>query len=335
MIEYNKKNARSWSIMGINPSIWSVGFPEALEKDIENTYLLTADLGRYSGLTRTASIHPEIFYNVGIAEQNMVGIAGGLALHGKRVYMTTYAPFMTLRCADQIRHFMGNLNLPLVAVGSASGMSARSSGDALTCINDIALMRTVPNVVVLSPADCAEAIKMMEAIPDLNAPVYMRFCGAVNIPIVYTEDYNFKIGKAVMLKKGKKAAIIATGTNMVSESLKAAKLIEEKLGFSPTVIDMHTIKPIDLECITELAQTHDVVATVEEHSIIGGLGGAVSEALAKINHSSRQIFLGVGDRTYKAGSRAFCLEQCGLTAQGIADRVESALNKNILGGLYD
>lgn len=327
MIEYNKKNARSWSIMGINPSIWSVGFPEALEKDLENTYLLTADLGRYSGLTRIASAHPEIFYNVGIAEQNMVGIAGGLALHGKRVYMTTYAPFMTLRCADQMRHFMGNLNLPIVAVGSASGMSARNSGDALTCINDIALMRTVPNAVVLSPADCAEAIKMMEAIPDLNAPVYMRFCGATNIPIVYTEDYDFKIGKAVTLKKGEKAAIVATGTNMVSESLKAAALIEEKLGFSPTVIDMHTIKPIDRECITDLAQTHDIIASVEEHSVIGGLGSAVAEVMSEFRHGSRQIFLGVGDRTYKPGNRAFCLEQCGLTAQGIAESIEKAINK--------
>lgn len=326
MIEYSKKNARTWSIMGINPSIWSVGFPDVLERDIDNTYLLTADLGRYSGLTRTVSQHPEIFYNVGISEQNMVGIAGGLALHGKRVYVTTYAPFMTLRCADQMRHFMGNLNLPIVAVGSASGMSARNSGDALTCINDIALMRTVPNVVVLSPADCSEAIKMMTAIPDLNAPVYMRFCGATNIPVVYSEDYDFEIGKAVTLKKGEKIAIIATGTNLVFDSIKAAKLIEEKLGFSPTVIDMHTIKPIDAECIKELAQTHEIIVTVEEHSIIGGLGGAVSEELAKIRHSSRQLFLGVGDRTYKAGSRAYVLEQCGLTPQNIADSIENALN---------
>lgn len=326
MIEYNKKNARTWSIMGLNPSVWSVGFPEALKKDLDNTYLLTADLGRYSGLSRTVSQHPEIFYNVGICEQNMVGIAGGLALHGKRVYMTTYAPFMTLRCADQMRHFMGNLNLPIVAVGSAAGMSARNSGDALTCINDIALMRAVPNVVVLSPADCAEAIKMMEAIPELNAPVYIRFCGSVNIPVVYTEDYDFKIGKGVTLKKGEKAAIIATGTNLVSDSLKAAALLEEKLGFSPTVVDVHTIKPIDDQLIKELAQTHDIIATVEEHSIIGGLGGAVAETLADVRHNSRQIFLGVGDKTYKPGSRAYCLEQCGLTPQGIADSIEKAIS---------
>lgn len=325
MIEYNKKNARSWSIMGINPSVWSVGFPEVLEKDLENTYLLTADLGRYSGLTRVASAHPEIFYNIGIAEQNMVGIAGGLALHGKRVFMTTYAPFMTLRCADQMRHFMGNLNLPIVAVGSASGMSARNSGDALTCINDIALMRTVQNVVVLSPADCTEAVKMMEAIPDLNAPVYMRFCGATNIPIVYADDYDFEIGKAVTLKNGEKTAIIATGTNLVSDSLKAAKLLEEKLDFSPTVIDMHTIKPIDSERIRELAQTHELIVTVEEHSIIGGLGGAVAEVLAGIRHGSRQLFLGAADKTYKAGSRAFCLEQCGLTAEKIAEAIENTI----------
>lgn len=326
MIEFNKKNARSWSLMGVSSAMWNTAFMEIIEKDRNNTYLLTADLGRVSGLSRIAAEYPDVYYNVGIEEQNMVGIAGGLALHGKRAYMTTLAPFMTLRCADQMRHFMGNLDLPIVAVGIQSGFTSRNSGDALTCINDIALMRTVQNVVVLSPADCMEAIKMMIAIPDLNAPVYMRFCGATNIPIVYTDDYDFKIGKAVTLNKGEKAAIIATGTNLVSDSLKAAKLIEEKLGFSPTVIDMHTIKPIDSECIKELAQTHEIIATVEEHSIIGGLGGAVAETLAGIRHSSRQLFLGAGDRTYKAGSRAFVLEQCGLTPQGIADSIENFLN---------
>lgn len=328
MIEFNKRNARSWSIMGINPSIWSIGFAETLEQSIENTYLLTADLGRYSGLTRVASQHPEIFYNVGITEQNMVGIAAGLALHGKRVYMTTYAPFMTLRCADQMRHFMGNLNLPMVAVGSAAGVTSRNSGDALTCVNDIALMQAVPNVVVLSPADCSQAIKMMLEIPKLNAPVYMRVCGSTNIPVVYPEDFDFEIGKAITLKKGKIIAIAATGTTLVSESLRAAEIVEERLGFTPTVVDVHTIKPLDEECFTELARTHDLIFTVEEHSVIGGLGGAVAQTISQIRHSSRLISLGVGDRTYKPGSRSFVLQQCGLTAEGIAASIETAWKEN-------
>ncbi len=325
MIEYNKRNARSWSIMGMKPSIWSVGFSEILKTNHENTYLLTADLERHSGLSRVASVHPEIFYNVGISEQNMAGIAGGLALHGKRVYMTTYAPFMVLRCADQMRHFMGNLNLPIVAVGSSAGMFNRNSGSALTCINDIALMRAVPNVVVLSPADCMEAVKMMEAVSDLNAPVYMRFCDAVNIPVIYKEDYQFEIGRAVVLKRGEKAAIIATGTTLVSESLEAAALIENRFGFFPTVVDMHTIKPLDTECIKELSETHDVLITVEEHSIIGGLGGAVAETLSGIRHKCIHLCVGVGDQTYKPGNRKYMLKQCGLTAQSIADKVGNAL----------
>lgn len=322
MIEFNRKNIRSWSIMGINPSIWSVGFPEVLKEDLKNTYLLTADLGRYSGLQRNIAQHPEIFYNIGIAEQNMVGIAAGLALHGKHVYMTTYAPFMTLRCADQIRHFMGNLNLPICAIGSAAGMSARNSGDALTAVNDIAFMRAVPNVVILSPADCAQAIKMMLAIPQLKSPVYMRFCGAVNLPIVYQEEFGFEIGKAIELKRGKGVALIATGTNLVSEAVKAAAILEKKIGLVPTVIDMHTIKPLDNECINQLVQSHQLLATIEEHSIIGGLGGAVAEVLSKIHHNCRQEFFGIGDQTYLPGSRQFVLEQCGLTAQAIAERIE-------------
>lgn len=322
MIEYNKRNIRSWSIMGIKPSVWSVGFAEVLQKDIDNTYLLTADLERHSGLTRIASLHPEIFYNVGIAEQNMVGIAAGLALHGKHVYMTTYAPFMTLRCADQMRHFMGNLNLPIVAVGSSAGVSNRNSGDALTCVNDMALMRAVPNAVILSPADCTEAVKMMEAIPGLNAPVYMRFCDAVNIETVYKEDYEFEIGKAITLKAGEKAVIIATGTTVVAEALKAAELIEKELGFSPTVVDMHTIKPLDERCVRELSQTHDLIVTAEEHSIIGGLGSAVAEVLSGYPHKCVQLRMGVGDRTYKPGNRKFMLGQCGLTAEAIAGEIK-------------
>lgn len=322
MIEYNKRNMRSWSIMGMMPSIWSVGFAEVLQRDPDNTYLLSADLGRYSGLTRIASRHPEIFYNVGITEQNMVGIAGGLALHGKHVYMTTYAPFMTLRCADQMRHFMGNLDLPIVAVGSTAGVANRNAGDALTCVNDIALMRAVPNVVVLSPADCTEAVKMMEAIPGLNAPVYMRFCDTVNIAAVYNDDYEFEIGRAVTLRAGERAAIITAGTTVVAEALKAAEMIEKELGFSPTVVDMHTIKPLDDRCIQELSQTHDLIVTAEEHSIIGGLGSAVAESLSGYQHKCVQLRMGVGDRTYKPGNRKFMLEQCGLTAEAIAGEIK-------------
>lgn len=325
MIEYNKRNARMWAIMGINPAIWSIGFADVI-KDRDDVALLTADLARYSGLTRTFTTRPEMCYNFGIAEQNMVAAGAGMAMEDVQVFMTTYAPFITLRCADHVRHLMGNLNLNMKAIGSAAGLSAGLSGSSLLAINDIAFVRSVPNMVVLSPADTFEAVKMMEAMAKTKSPCYMRFCGTINLPMVYTEDYSFEIGKAVELKSGSKVAIIATGTNVVSESLLAAKKIEETLGIAPTVINMHTIKPLDTDKIREVQENHDLVVTVEEHNIIGGLGSAVAEYLITSGKATKQIFIGIEDKNYVMGTRPFMLEQAGLTAEKIASRIIEEIN---------
>lgn len=320
MIEYNKRNARMWSIMGINPSIWNIGFNEVI-RGRHDVAVLTADLARYSGLSRIFSNHPDISFNFGIAEQNMVAAGAGMAMEGMQVFMTTYAPFMTLRCADQMRHLMGNLNQNMKAIGSAAGLTAGLSGSSLLAINDIALTRSIPNMVVLSPADTMEAIKMMVAMSKNQSPCYMRFCGAVNLPIVYTDDYDFEIGKAVTLKHGTQIAIVATGTNVVSEALKASVMIEDGLGFAPTVINMHTIKPIDETTLLELQKQHTVFVTVEEHNIIGGLGSAVAEVVAKNGMSVKMQFLGIEDKNYVMGSRPFMMEQAGLTANAIANKI--------------
>lgn len=319
MIEYNKRNMRSWSIMGINPSIWSVGFADVAEEK-ENVAVITADLARFSGLERIANKYPERFYNVGIAEQNMIGIAAGMAMEGIQTYVTTYAPFVTFRCADQVRHLMGNMNLNIKAIGSAAGLSSGWSGSALLAINDIAFMRSIPNMVVLSPADCTEAIKMMEAMAKSSAPTYMRVCGSIKIPTVYNSDYEFEIGKAITLRKGEKIAFVTSGIDIVSECIKASEIIYEKIGIQPTVINMHTIKPLDKECLKAVMQNHDVIITVEEHNVIGGLGGAVAEYLSSLNCAGRQIFIGIEDKNYSMGSRSFMLEQSNLLAHQIAEK---------------
>ena len=320
MIEFNKRNMRSWSIMGINPSIWSIGLDEIIsEKD--NISVITADLSRFSGLERMTAKHPEMFYNVGIAEQNMVGVAAGMAMEGLQTYVTTYAPFVTFRCADQVRHLMGNMNLNIKAIGSSAGLTSGWSGVALQAINDIALMRSIPNMVVLSPADCTEAIKMMLAISKTDSTVYMRLCGTTLIPMVYSEDYDFEIGKAVEIKKGEKIALVATGVTMVSETIKAADMLADRLGIQCTVINMHTIKPIDEECIRRLAYTHEWIVSIEEHNVIGGLGSAISEVICKEEHSCKQLFIGINDANCKMGKRQYMLEQVGLTADSICERV--------------
>ena len=320
MIEFNKRNARMWSIMGINPAIWSVAYAEIAERR-SDTVVLTADLERYSGLQRTFQKWPERSFNVGIAEQNMVGIGAGMAMEGKQVWMTTYAPFMTFRCADHIRHLMGNLNLNMKAIGSAAGFSAGFSGASLLAVNDIAFMRSIPNMVVLSPADTMEAVKMVIAMSETNTPCYMRFCGATNLPMVYSDDYEFEIGRGVVFRSGEKIAIIATGTNIVSEAIKVGDAIAEKEGFQPTVVNMHTVKPLDTKLLDKLMENHSKIVTIEEHSVIGGLGSAVAEYVSKKSWDGVLNTLGIEDKIYEMGSRDFMLDQAGLTVEKITEVV--------------
>lgn len=322
MIEYNKRNARMWSIMGINPCIWSVGLEEVLsvKKDVA---VFTADLQRYSGLNRLFAKYPELCYNMGIAEQNMVGAAAGMAMEGVQTWMTTYAPFMSFRCADHFRHLMGNLNLNMKAIGSAAGFAAGLSGSSLLAVSDVAFARSVPNMMVLSPADCAEAIKMVVAISEIDTPVYMRFCGTTNIPMVYTDDYDFVLGKIHVVSEGERVAILVTGNDMVYNAMKAAAKIEESKGFKPLVADVHTIKPFDKEFIKELSQKYETIVTIEEHSVIGGLGSAVAECIAEDALPIRLVTMGIAEKPYSMGSRPYMLKQAGLDIDNIVNKIES------------
>lgn len=323
MTEINSRNARNWSVMGMGPAIWGIAFDEILRlsPDISRIKVLTADLARYSGLTRIEERHEDVVLNVGIAEQNMVGIAAGLALEGADVYMTTYAPFMTYRCADQVRHFMGDMGLPLKAVGSAAGFSAGFSGNALLALGDLALMRSIPGVTVLSPADCGEAVKLMLAMGELRQPAYMRFCGATRIPVVYREEYRLEIGRPIRLLRGERVAILATGTTIVAEAMKAAGKIGEISGTTPGVYDVHTIKPMQDEAFRDIFEEYGLIVTIEEHGVVGGLGSAVMEKMASLGYGRRILVIGAEDRLYRLGSREYMLEEAGLLADGIAKRI--------------
>ena len=325
-MKYDKRAIRSWSLLGIAPSIFINGVAEVM-KEKENVYLVTADTGRYCGFQKLDSCLSDRIFNFGIAEQNMIGIAAGMALEGKQVYATTYAPFITFRCADQLRHLVGNCNLNIKAIGTAAGFTAASSGSALLAVNDISFVRAIPNMIVLSPADCVEAMKMIIAISEVESPVYMRFCGLTNLPFVYKEDFEYRLGKANVLREGSDVAILATGTTVVSEALKAANILTETGKINPTVVDIHTIKPLDNEYILSLQDNHNLIVSVEEHSIIGGLGSAISECLSMhAGQQMRQIYIGMEDKVYLPGDRKFMLEQCGIVAQKIADRIEKEIN---------
>lgn len=321
-MEITSMNVKMWSRLGQRGTLFGVALPE-LARSCENLRVVTADLGLLSGLDRFKTANPDKYLNVGIAEQNMIGISAGLAKEGNCVFATTYATFITMRSFEQIRHNLGYLQYNVKIVGSSSGVVMGMSGNTHYTLEDIALMRAVPNMTVLCPADSVETVKMAETLVEMEGPAYLRLTGELNCPVVYEENYPFKIGKGIVLRQGSDVAVIAAGT-MVSEVLKTAKHLDED-GISCTVVDMHTIKPLDKKLLQELFSSHRLIVTVEEHSTIGGLGSAVAEYKAGIPNSPGQIMIGLPDAFGKAGEYQYLLEQYGLTAAGIAQRIKEAI----------
>lgn len=285
--------------------------------------VLTADLSTTSGLDRFKDQYPDLFYNVGIAEQNMVGIAAGLAKEGFFPFISTFANFAAMRSYEPIRLNLGYMGFNIKVVGIASGMAMGLFGNTHYGIEDVALMRSVPgDMMVLSPSDCLEVYKTILACAQLDAPAYIRLTGTANCPVVYKEDYSFEIGRAIRLREGKNLAILATGS-MVYESLQAAKILEEK-GVNCSVYNFHTIKPLDLEALADICLRNDLVVTVEEHSIVGGFGSAVAEYLVQQDKRPKQLCIGLPSKFGHAGNYPYLLDTYGLRGEPIAERILTA-----------
>jgi transketolase len=319
MIPINSLNVRMWSKLGSRGTL-GVALYE-LGRIKENLTVLTSDLTNTSGLDRFKAAFPEKFLNVGIAEQNMIGIAGGMAHEGDVVFTTSFGTFASMRCYEQIRHNLGYMGLNVKVVGMASGFAMGMFGNTHYGVEDLALMRAMPGLTVLSPADGAEIIKAIEAAANYVGPVYIRLTGAMNNPIVYQQDYDFRIGKAVTLREeiGSHITIFATGT-MVHESLVAADFLKEQ-GILASVVNMHTIKPLDTQAIDRACATAKLIVSVEEHGIIGGLGGAIAEYKAGRQSAPPQLFMGVPDAFDKSGDYKYLLGKYGLTGKQIAARI--------------
>lgn len=316
MMDFTSTNIRLWSRLGSGGTFGqaALSLPEMEEKAV----ILTADVCTFSGLDRFRACHPDRIYNVGIAEQNMIGIAAGMAREGFIPFAATYAAFATMRCADQIKLCMGYMNLPVKLVGLCAGFSVGILGPTHMCLEDMAVMRALPHVVILSPADCAATVKATLAAARIDAPVYLRLTGSMNNPVIYKEDFEFEVGKAIELRAGEDIAIIATGS-MVHHALKSAELLEQE-GLSAEVLDMHTIAPLDMGAV-ENACAKKLIVTVEEHSVRGGLGGAVAEALALKPVRPPHLILGARGAYPHAGDYPYLLEYSGLTAPQIAGRI--------------
>lgn len=316
MIDITPMNIRIWSRLGSCGAFGQAAL--ALPKVEERTVILTADVCSFSGLERFRAQHPDRLYNMGIAEQNMIAVAAGLSHEGFVPFATTYATFAVMRSADQVKVCMGYMGLGVKLVGLAAGYSVGILGPTHMCLEDIAVMRAIPNIVILSPADCTATVKATLAAAKIDAPVYLRLTGSMNCPIVYKEDFNFEIGRAIFLREGTDVSIIATGS-MVYIAIKASEKLAE-LGISAEVIDMHTIRPIDKEAI-ERACTKKLIITLEEHSVTGGLGSAVAEILAGEASRPAQLILGTEGPYPHAADYPSLLEYSGLTPDKIATRI--------------
>ena len=312
-----------WSRLGSRAVFGQAALP-AGEKN-PKLMMVTGDLGDSSGLARFKNAFPDRFINVGIAEQNMIGVAAGLAKEGYNVFATSFGPFITLRSGEQVRMNLGYMELNVKAVAIGSGLSMAFLGNSHYGLEDAAVMRTIPNLTVVSPADCAEIVKVVHAAAEFNGPMYIRLTGAVGNPPVYTEEYDFEIGKSITLRKGSDIAIFPTGS-MVYESLEAAKILDNS-GISATVVNTHTLKPFDYSEIDKAISSSKIIVTVEEHSIIGGLGSIVAEYKAKFTNSPAQLILGLPDKFGKTAEYRFLLEKYRLVGDKIAIDIQKFLQK--------
>lgn len=317
MIEIKKNKVKLWSRMGARATFGQAIIEMARER--QDFYAMSADLCQSSGMVKFREEFPDRFINAGIAEQNMIGIAAGMAKDGTNVFATSFAPFVTMRDCEQVRMNMGYMQLNVKTVGLGSGLIMSQLGNSHYGIEDASVMRSIPGMTVIEPCDGVEIVKAVEALCDYNKPAYLRLTGGPGIPVVYEDDIDFKIGKAIKVRDGKDVAIIATGT-MVYYGLKAAQMLSEK-GVDAAVVDMHTIKPLDCETVEEQLDKR-LLVTIEEASIVGGLGSAVSEYISIKKNKPPQLMLGIKDFFPHAGSYEYLLDQCDLTAEKIARDIE-------------
>lgn len=288
----------------------------------DNLVVLDADLSKSTKTVTFKKKFPERHINCGIAESNMMAVAAGLATTGKIVFASSFAMFAAGRAFEQIRNSVGYPHLNVKIGATHAGLSVGEDGATHQCNEDIALMRTIPGMVILSPSDAVESRAAVEAAIKHNGPVYLRF-GRLAVPVINDKpDYKFEIGKGIQLAPGKDVTIIATGL-MVPEALKAKELLSAD-GIDARIINIHTIKPIDKEIIAKAAQETGAIVTAEEHSVIGGLGSAVCEAVAE-TCPVPVVRVGVEDVYGKSGTATAVLEYFGLTAENIAKKAKNAI----------
>lgn len=293
-------------------------FLKELAATNQNAVVMDADLSGSTMTKEFKAVAPERFFNAGIAEQNLYAMAAGLAHSGKVVFASTFAMFAAGRAFEIIRNSIAYTKANVKVCATHAGLTVGEDGASHQVVEDMALMRSIPGMVVVNPADGASAMALLKKVAEMYGPAYVRL-GRAAVEPIYEDDVEVEIGKGLMVRDGKDATIIATGI-MVGEALKAADLLAKE-GLEVRVIDMHTIKPLDEEIIIKAAEETGAIVTAEEHTVIGGLGSAVAEVLAQKCPTKMKI-VGVQDTFGESGKPGELLAKYGLTAEDLANAVK-------------
>ena len=294
-----------------------------LAADYPNVVALSADLTPTARLVEFKDTYPDRFFDVGIAEQNLIDFSAGLALEGLRPFAVGLAAMVPMRPAEQVRAALGYMNANVTVIGIEAGVRFGPLGNTHYAMDDIAVVRAIPNFTVIAPSDPLSTHKALYACIEQEGPVYLRLTGGPGYPVMYPEDFDFQIGKAIEYRSGKDVAFVSSGS-LLADAVGAADILEAK-GISTRVVDMHTIKPLDTEMLDKVFTENKLVVTVEEHSSMGGLGGAVAEYKAGVANSPRQVIASLGDKFQKLGDHKFLMKENGLTAPDLAALAEKNL----------
>ncbi|NKF06755.1 transketolase family protein [Clostridium gasigenes] len=293
-----------------------------LAKTNENVVVLDADLSKSTKTADFKEVCPERFFNMGIAEANMMGVAAGLSTCGKIPFVSTFAMFAAGRAFEQIRNSLCYPRLNVKVCATHAGLTVGEDGASHQAIEDLALMRSIPNMTVICPADDVETEAAIKAIAEFEGPCYVRLGRLPVSTINDAKTYEFKLGKGVTLKEGNDVTIVATGI-MVQTALEASDILANE-GINARVINIHTLKPLDTELLVKAAKETNAIVTVEEHSIIGGLGSAVAEALGE-EYPVPVLKVGVNDVFGESGKPEELLKAYGLTAEAIVEKVKKSI----------
>ncbi|TVQ36507.1 MAG: transketolase [Spirochaetaceae bacterium] len=320
MSHISQEKLQEWSKLGHRTVLGET--LEMLAAENPRMCTVTADLTPTARLTGFKEKYPDRFFDVGIAEQNLIDFSAGLAIEGLLPFVVAMSGIVPMRCAEQMRSAVGYMNLNVKVIGIEAGVRFGPLGNTHYGMDDIAVARVIPNITVVCPSDPLQVHKAVRAAAEYEGPVYVRLTGGPGFPVLYPEDFDFQIGKAIEYRPGRDVAFITTGS-LLAEAVEAADILAGK-GISARVVDMHTVKPLDTDMLDTVFKQNKLIITVEEHSPIGGLGGAVAEYKAGFSDSPRQVMASLGDRFQKLGDHEFLLKENGLKAPELASLAEKS-----------